>query len=94
MSENLRLHAFVSGRVQGVGYRSFVTRVARSLGLTGWCRNLEDGRVEVVAEGPREKLKELLSRMEEGPYLARVDGIEKKWLPARNEFDGFFVRYD
>lgn len=71
-----RLEAWVRGRVQGVGYRAFVERVALELGLAGYARNLPDGRVEVVAEGPEEALRALLEKLKEGPRLARVEGVE------------------
>ncbi|MFI5180114.1 MAG: acylphosphatase [Thermoanaerobaculia bacterium] len=66
----------VAGRVQGVGYRAFAARVARALRLSGGARNLDDGRVEVVAEGPAHALDRLESALAEGPRLSRVDGVD------------------
>jgi acylphosphatase len=65
----------VSGRVQGVGFRWFVEREAATLGVTGWVRNREDGRVEVMATGTRQQLIDLHSRLREGPRAARVDEV-------------------
>jgi len=67
----------VRGRVQGVGYRYFVLRVAESLGLAGWTRNLPDGSVEVVADGREADLESLEAQLREGPGLARVSGVER-----------------
>ncbi len=66
----------VRGRVQGVGFRWFVEREARTLGLTGWVRNNYDGTVEVLATGTREQLSALHSRLRAGPRAARVDEVE------------------
>ena len=67
----------VRGRVQGVGYRWYVEREARTLGLNGWVRNNFDGSVEVLAMGTREQLLELRRRLREGPRAARVDDVEE-----------------
>ncbi len=88
-----RLHAWVEGSVQGVGFRFFVIQRAAELGLTGWVRNLWDGRVEVVAEGPRASLQKLLDQLKEGPRSARVSHVATEWLPATNEFTDFNVRF-
>lgn len=87
-----RLHAFVSGRVQGVGYRWFVQRHAGGRRLTGWVRNLEDGRVELEAEGPRPMLDELLEALGRGPRNSRVDHIAETWGEARNTEEDFTIR--
>lgn len=68
-------HFIVSGRVQGVGFRAFVADAARAEGLTGWVRNMPDGRVEVQAEGAAEALGRLERRLRQGPPLARVDDV-------------------
>ena len=68
----------VSGRVQGVGYRMFVQDAAYELGLKGYVRNRRDGRVEVFAMGPAEKLSQLRKELETGPMMARVTGIEEE----------------
>ena len=65
----------VSGRVQGVGFRWFVEREAATLGITGWVRNRDDGRVEVMATGTQEQLSALDARLREGPRAARVDEV-------------------
>ncbi len=67
----------VSGRVQGVGYRAFAARAARSLGLAGGASNLDDGRVEVYAEGPEHALERLEAMLHEGPRLGRVDELSR-----------------
>ena len=65
----------ISGRVQGVGYRAFVADAARAERLEGWCRNLPDGSVEVLAEGDAEALSRLEWRLWQGPPMARVDDV-------------------
>ena len=66
----------VRGRVQGVGFRWFVEREAHTLGIAGWVRNNHDGSVEVLAQGTRDQLSGLHSRLREGPRAARVDAVE------------------
>lgn len=66
----------IRGRVQGVGFRWFVEREAQILGIAGWVRNNADGSVEVLAQGARDQLFALGSRLREGPRAARVDGVE------------------
>ena len=65
----------VSGRVQGVGFRWFVDREARTIGLVGWVRNNPDGNVEVLASGTEEQLAKLRKRLKEGPRASRVDEV-------------------
>jgi acylphosphatase len=69
---------YVRGRVQGVGYRYFAQRAASELGLTGYARNLDDGRVEVYAAGPSEKLAQLAPLLHRGPRWAEVRGVEEQ----------------
>jgi acylphosphatase len=80
---NKRLHAVVSGRVQGVGFRFTTQHEARKLGLAGWVRNRADGSVEVEAEGPEEAIKTFLSFLRRGPLGAHVDAVSAEWLPAQ-----------
>jgi len=77
-----RLTLLISGRVQGVGYRAFVRRHALDLGLTGQAENLADGRVEVVAEGPRQELEHFLGLLRIGPVHALVGAIDVQWGEA------------
>ncbi len=86
-----RVQLTISGRVQGVFYRASTQAKAQELRLTGWVRNLVDGRVEVVAEGPRQALEALVAWCEQGPSYARVDMVEQLWLEATGEFEGFRV---
>lgn len=88
-----RLHAFIRGEVQGVFFRSTTYQWGNSLGLKGFVRNLPDGRVEVVAEGPEAKLKELLENLQAGPPSAHVEKVDAQWEEARSEFSSFEVRY-
>jgi len=68
---------YVRGRVQGVGFRYFAQRAASGLGLTGYARNVDDGRVEVYAAGPAAKLDELAGLLHRGPRMAEVTGVEE-----------------
>jgi acylphosphatase len=72
----------VSGMVQGVGFRWFVARHARSLGLSGYARNLPDGRVEVVVHGPEGALPDLEQLLRDGPANAKVDQVERTTEPG------------
>ena len=74
---------FVRGRVQGVGFRYFVERIAAELKLTGYTRNLDDGRVEVYAVGPSAKLSEMNQRLWQGPRFADVRGVDEEEAAVR-----------
>ncbi len=90
--ENLqRLHASVSGRVQGVYFRAFVQEQAAMLNLTGWVRNRWNGVVEVTAEGSRSNLEQLLAALRQGPPSAVVEDVCDEWLEATGEFRSFEV---
>jgi acylphosphatase len=86
-----RLDALVRGVVQGVGFRVFVVKAARELGLSGWVAN-ERGGVRVVAEGDRAVLERLLAELNRGPVSASVERVTTAWMPATGEFDGFAIR--
>lgn len=88
-----RMHALVSGRVQGVGFRDFAVWRARELGLQGWVRNRADGKMECVAEGSREALERLLEEIREGPQLAQVEDVEVSYAPPEGGLDGFRVEF-
>ncbi|KUO94014.1 MAG: acylphosphatase [Vulcanisaeta sp. CIS_19] len=89
-----RVHIIVHGLVQGVGFRSFVSRNARRLGVKGFVRNLEDGySVEIVAEGPDEAVEQLINIVRRGPPGAIVEDIEIEDQEPRNEFKDFEIRY-
>jgi acylphosphatase len=90
---SVRLYAIIEGDVQGVGYRNFVIENARALGLTGWARNRFDGSVEVMAEGPRSYLEDLVDVLREGPRAARVSAVHSDWQPAEGAFSDFRIRY-
>ncbi|MDA8370813.1 MAG: acylphosphatase [Nocardiopsaceae bacterium] len=87
-----RMTAWVRGRVQGVGFRWWVRSHALELGLTGAATNLDDGRVEVVAEGPRERCAELLSRLRSGESPGHVDAVVERWGKPRGGYPGFAER--
>ena len=88
-----RLQATVHGRVQGVSFRFYTQRRAAGLGLTGHVRNTRDGTVEVVAEGQRADLNELLAFLRVGPPAAVVAQVDARWVAPTNTFDRFEVRY-
>ncbi len=86
-----RCHLWLGGRVQGVGFRFFTERVARRLSLNGYVRNLADGRVEVVAEGPRVAVETLLRELRRGPTGAIVDDVTVEW-ESPTGMTGFRIR--
>lgn len=88
----LQVHIFVTGRVQGVGYRRFVRYHARKLGLTGWVQNLPDRRVEAVLQGPKEQIVNLLKLCKKGPLLAEVTAIQEDWQEITEQFPDFEIR--
>jgi len=90
--EVARVDATVHGRVQGVGYRFFVLRLADRLDLSGWVANEPDGSVRCVAEGPRPVLERLVEALREGPPGAWVDDVAITWTPATGSFASFGVR--
>jgi acylphosphatase len=81
----------VRGRVQGVGFRWFVEREAHILGIAGWVRNNADGSVEVLAQGSRDQLSGLHSRLREGPRAARVDAVEESEVRAATGITSFRI---
>ena len=81
----------IRGRVQGVGFRYFVEQAATALGVRGYARNLDDGRVEVYAVGTREQLSELTGMLWKGPRLAEVRGVDEDEAPIEN-IQGFTAR--
>ncbi|WP_066718061.1 acylphosphatase [Sphingomonas pituitosa] len=83
----------VSGRVQGVGYRDWVVRTAQRGGLTGWVRNLRDGRVEILAAGEDTALGLFVEACREGPPLARVAHVESEAVPEDKPHKGFTKRF-
>ena len=88
-----RVHIFVRGLVQGVYFRHYTRITGRETGVTGWVRNLEDGRVEVVCEGTEEQIAEMIEWCRTGPAHARVDGMEVRHEEYTGEFKAFDVRY-
>ncbi|BDM71965.1 acylphosphatase [Streptomyces nigrescens] len=93
MEEEVRVTAWVRGRVQGVGFRWFTRANALRIGeLSGFASNLEDGRVQVVAEGPKDRCDQLLDWLRTGDTPGRVDGVTEIWATPRGGYDGFEIR--
>ncbi len=91
LSEIVRIHVFVSGKVQGVGYRYATVSEARKLGLGGWVRNLPDGRVEAVFEGTKEAVERIIVWCDRGPAPALVSDVEVEYREPEG-IEGFEVR--
>jgi acylphosphatase len=87
------LHAFIKGRVQGVGFRYWVHTQAKKLGVTGWVRNLKDGRVEVEAAGTDDQLFELEQLLWKGPTLSRVDDVKVTRTESDRTFPDFSITH-
>lgn len=93
MSDRVRAHIRVSGRVQGVFFRQTTAREAELLGVTGWVRNLPDGDVEALIEGDSETVDRLIAWCHHGPPAARVDTVSVVWETATGEYSRFSVMY-
>jgi len=85
------LHATIKGHVQGVGFRVFTRSAALRHNCTGWVRNLDDGRVEVFAQGDELDLTELLTDLYKGPPWAHVSDIDMRWETREREFNSFTI---
>lgn len=86
------IHVYVSGQVQGVGYRQGCRHRARSLDLVGWVRNLADGRVELFAQGGDEAIDSLVDWVWAGPSMARVTGVETDVVAPDATLTDFFIQ--
>lgn len=85
MEDRTRVHVFVSGEVQGLGFRQAIADKANEQGVTGWVRNLRDGRVEAVLEGPRDEVYRVVGLCRAGPKGAKVQGVQVDREPPKNE---------
>ncbi|MBL7716440.1 MAG: acylphosphatase [Bdellovibrionales bacterium] len=93
MREPIQRHLWVTGRVQGVGFRAFVDREAQRIGgLKGWVRNLDDGRVEVLISGVEAAVQELVKQCAKGPALGRVDRLEIREEAATSDLPSFQIQ--
>ncbi len=87
-----QIHVYYSGRVQGVGFRFTAEDIAQDLDVTGWVKNLRDGRVEVVAEAEEGLLKEFLERINKY-FSMYIQDADIQWLPAAGEFKDFGIKF-
>ena len=91
--EILRVHVWVQGRVQAVGFRAFVQQNAMQIGVTGWVRNIGYDMVEAVAEGTTEQIEGFLRMVKRGPMGSRVDESREEWEQVTGEFRSFNVKF-
>ncbi|PMP66237.1 MAG: acylphosphatase [Thermodesulfobacterium geofontis] len=88
-----RVHVFISGKVQGVWFRSYTEAEAKKLGIKGWVRNLPDGRVEAVFEGEDSAVDKMVTWCHKGSPYAKVENVEVIEEPYKGEFTDFKIRY-
>jgi acylphosphatase len=86
-------HIRIHGKVQGVGYRFFATRVARRMGLKGWVQNMRDGTVEALVEGEKQAIDDWLEELREGPRFAEVTKIEQESKEFSGKLPDFDVKF-
>lgn len=91
--EKARVHVFISGLVQGVFFRWNTKKMADKLQLSGWVRNLPDGRVEAIFEGNRESIEKMIEWCKKGPSEAIVEKVEIIWEEYKSEYKGFKIVY-
>ena len=91
MADNVRAHAVISGRVQGVAFRIETQWAAERIGVQGWVRNRWDGTVEALFEGEKARVEEMLAWCRRGPELARVEAVDLSWEDYRGEFTDFSI---
>ncbi len=94
MAEKVRVNIFVSGKVQGVYFREKTREKAEEFGVSGWVRNLSDGRVEAVFEGEKDKVEEMVKWARKGPFWAKVNGLEVSREEYKGEFSNFEIKCD
>lgn len=82
-------HIYISGFVQGVGFRHFVRSKANELNLRGWVQNLPDNRVEAVFQGPKETIERIIKECKKGPFLSEVEDINVEWEKMEKKFNSF-----
>lgn len=82
----------ISGFVQGVGFRHFIKNKALEFGLTGWVRNLPDGRLETVLQGSKEKINEMIELCKKGPLLSEIEDVEVEWQEEDKQFSDFLIQ--
>ena len=90
--ERARLHIIVHGKVQGVFFRDYTKKTADKLGITGWVKNTTD-KVEITAEGDKNKLREFIIHIQKGNPLSKVEKTDYEWEPYTGKFDRFFINY-
>ena len=88
----IRAHLLIQGRVQGVGFRANARRMANRLNLRGWVRNMRNGDVEILVEGPEVEVDRLIAWCHRGPTSAYVSKVNVEKTEATNKFDGFAVK--
>jgi len=91
--EKLKVRLIISGKVQKVAYRWFAVKIAKNMNLKGYAQNNSDGTVIIEAEGEAESLKTLTEKLHRGSLLSEVKNIKIEWLPYKNEFSGFDIKY-
>lgn len=91
--DTCRAHVFYSGRVQGVGFRYTAEKLALDLSLVGWVKNLPDGRVEMVCEGPKDKIETLLSEIRTSTLGPHIQKAACSWEEPSHSFDDFRVEF-
>ena len=87
----MQAHIFVMGFVQGVGFRRFIRSKARLLGLTGWVKNLSDGRVEVLVQGTKEDIQKLITICEKGTFFSEIKSVQIEWEEKQEKYQTFEI---
>ncbi len=86
-----RAHVFIKGKVQGVFYRSWLHKESLEFGLVGFVKNLEDGRVEALFEGEKEKIEEIIEKCRDGSKASEVSHIDVMWEEAKGDYHDFVI---
>lgn len=91
MAQEKQVHLRVHGIVQGVFFRAYTKQVATGLGIKGFVQNMPDGSVEILAQGPEEKLKELIEKVKIGPPAASVERVDEHWEKITRKYESFEI---
>jgi len=86
-------HLIISGKVQGVWFRASTKQKAEQLGIAGWVKNTDNGRVEALIEGDEKQIQDMIKWCHQGPPLSRVKKVEVKNIDSTNGFNGFEIKY-